>query len=107
MTGESLRWLPVGMLLLALTACNSGQCLRQSDCPLGSTCKNGMCRIPASSKPESDPSTDSSSDSSATTSTATSQTSLETLPGDAGDVTNSEQSSDLDAESDTSSTVEP
>jgi hypothetical protein len=106
MTGESLRWLFVGLLLVTLTACNSGQCLRQSDCPLGSTCKSGMCRIPATSKPAATTSSDSSSLSSSTTSAA-SQTSFETFPDDAGDGTSSEQSSNLDAASDTSSTVAP
>lgn len=31
---------------LASNACNPGNCLRMSDCPLGATCEEGLCRVP-------------------------------------------------------------
>lgn len=103
-----LAWLVLGATLSLTAACNPGQCLRQSDCPLGSTCKKGMCQL--ASKPSS-PQKDAGGKS-PTTAPARSSTDQEaTLPSASNDAalsdpsTASEQSSNLDGGSDTATTL--
>lgn len=128
-------WLFVSVALLGSLACNPGQCLRQSDCPLGSTCKKGVCKVPKAAPSQKDAgrtparptspvdtsaalvsSTDVTSDDSPDVSTAprdssaradstTSDDSTSTQADAAAPSTDSGQSSILDATSDTSTTL--
>jgi hypothetical protein len=104
-------WLALLLLMTGL-GCNPGQCLRQSDCPLGSTCKQGVCRTPP--KSTSDESDQSSSVPDATTSAVSSDgltpaSTSDTASGahDGGASAVSGQSSNVDAASDTSTTLAP
>lgn len=63
-------------LVFHTTACNPGQCLRQSDCPLGSTCKKSLCRVSANNDDGTAPS--------ASTSATTSRGADETVPNSSG-----------------------
>ena len=49
-------WLLVIGLTIA-TGCNVGQCIRQSDCPMGSSCKQGICRLPPKAEQAQSPAT--------------------------------------------------
>lgn len=99
-------------LSLLFVGCNPGQCLRQSDCPLGSTCKEGICRTPSKSGGTTN-NTSSAPPQSTTARTADDgretqgSTSSTDADPDAGVATISGQSSNLDSVSDTSSTVGP
>ena len=112
-----VRWLPLYAALSCLVVgCNPGQCLRQSDCPLGSECKKGMCKVPkpapAAQRDAGEDAT--TSEANVVTSSQQASSSSESSPSDASgsssgstasDATVSEQSSNLDSTSDTSATV--
>jgi hypothetical protein len=98
----------LGATLISTAACNPGQCLRQSDCPLGSACKKGMCKLP---KPAPAPK-DAGSKTSTTTSndgTANQEVSSPSASNDAAALTDaasvSAQSSNLDSSSDMATTL--
>ena len=82
----TLLLLLVGFLLCS---CHSGNCLRKSDCPLGSTCKQGVCRVPPQVQ------------------RAAGLASNETTSDEPLDSPTSEQSLILDAGTDAASTLSP
>lgn len=101
-------------LAVVLLGCNPGQCLRQSDCPLGAACKKGVCKIPPAPRKEKDaggasPADTQGNDESTTTSGPNDSTLADASVSDASSVStaNSGQSSNLDSTSDTATTLTP
>lgn len=97
---------------LTNVGCNPGQCLRQSDCPLGSTCKQGVCRTPpkntsAETEPGSSVTDVTNAPQSAEGTLAPTPSDSTSAADDGGASAVSEQSSNVDTTSDTSTTVPP
>lgn len=108
-----LRLLSVGLAVI-LSACNPGQCLRQSDCPMGATCKKGVCKVPPAAPRQTKDAgnTPSPTDSNANNESTIGSSSISTLADAAASssgvsTANSGQSSNIDSATDTAATLEP
>jgi hypothetical protein len=118
MPTKSNRWRDVLVLLAGCftahvnIACNPGQCLRQSDCPMGSVCKKNMCKVPKPAPAQRDAGDKPSTTTTPNEATVDEQTSsfassndAAALSVDAATTAVSEQSSNLDSTSDTATTL--